>query len=309
MLNLERLRILHAISAYGSVSAAADMLHVTTSAISQQIGKLEREVRQRMLEKNGRGVRLTDAAELLVKHADRIIALVEQAEAELEAHRDVVIGDLSLAAFSTAARGLVPQALIRLRTMHPELRVELSELEAEVTIAMVSRGDLDLAIVVDWQNAPLNVPEGLTRSPLLDDYADIALPLDHPLADRKELELEEIAAGPWISWSRGSICDQWLLYTLRSRAIEPHIAHMAAEYQTQLTLVAAGLGISVVPRLGRGVVPAGVRIVPVRPWLSRHVYAIWRAEAARRPAIRATLEALRFSAALIAPPPSKKRAR
>src|SRR5262245_14648952 len=131
MLNLERLRILHAISAYGSVSAAADILHVTTSAISQQITKLEREVGQRMLDKNGRGVRLTDAAELLVRHADRIMSLVEQAEAELEAHRDVVIGDLSLAAFSTAARGLVPQALLRLRKLHPALRVELSELEAE----------------------------------------------------------------------------------------------------------------------------------------------------------------------------------
>src|ERR1700730_14989747 len=108
MLDLERLRVLHAVARFGSVSAAAEALHVTTSAVSQQMAKLERETGQRLLERRGRGVRLTDAAELLVEHADRLLSLAERAQADLEAHRGAVAGRLTFAAFATAARGLAP---------------------------------------------------------------------------------------------------------------------------------------------------------------------------------------------------------
>ncbi|SRR6266545_1124959 len=296
MLNLERLRLLHAIGTYGSVTAAADVLHVTTSAVSQQMAKLEREVGQPLLERNGRGVRLTSAADLLVGHAGRILALVKAAEADLEAHRDLVYGHLSLAAFATAARGLLPQALQTLRTHHPELAVELTEMEPDEALTLISRGTLDVAVVQDWTNAPLTIPDGLHRAPLLDDVVDVALPADHPLAGRHELNLEDLAAEPWISWTHGSVCTDWLLHMLRTKGHEPHIAHTAAEHPTQLALVAAGLGVTVVPRLGRGVLPDGVLTLPVSPTLTRHVYAAWRADAARRPAIRATLSALRDAA-------------
>src|SRR3954466_12276286 len=115
MLDLERLRALSAGAAYGSVGAPAEVLHVTTSAVSQQVAKLERETGQKLLERNGRGVRLTDAAEILVGHADRILSLVEVAKADLEAHRGAAVGELSVAAFPTAVRGLIAGALGRLR--------------------------------------------------------------------------------------------------------------------------------------------------------------------------------------------------
>ncbi|MDB4967332.1 MAG: transcriptional regulator, LysR family [Myxococcales bacterium] len=293
MLNLERLRVLHAIATYGSVRAASEVLAVTTSAVSQQIGKLEGELGQRLVERNGRGVRLTDAALLLVKHADRIMSLVAEAEADVEAHRGAVVGQLSLAAIPTAARGLAPAALRMLAQWHPQLVVELVEMEPEAALPMVSRGDLDVAIAPDWINAPLAVPDGLVKSALHDDLADIALAIDHPLARRKVIDLHELAHESWISCRRGSICHEWLLLTLRAQGVEPRLAHTAEEFQTQLALVAAGLGVGVVPRLGRDPVPAGVRIVPVRPTLSRRIHAIWRADAARRPAIRAIVKALR----------------
>src|SRR5690348_11387683 len=113
MLDLERLRALQAVSKHGSVRAAAEALHVTTSAVSQQLAKLERETGQQLLERQGRGVRLTDAAELLVSHADRILSLVEEARADLEAHRGAVVGEVWVAAFPTAVRGLIPGALAR----------------------------------------------------------------------------------------------------------------------------------------------------------------------------------------------------
>lgn len=105
MLDLNRLKALHAVAVYGSVGAAAEALMVTPSAISQQLAKLERETGSVLIERNGRGVRLTDAAGLLADHAERILALVETAEADFEALRGEVVGRLSMAAFPTAARG------------------------------------------------------------------------------------------------------------------------------------------------------------------------------------------------------------
>jgi DNA-binding transcriptional LysR family regulator len=295
-MNLERLRILDALARYGSVSGAADALHVTTSAVSQQMSKLEREVSQQLLAKNGRGVRLTDAGRLLAEHSARILSQVELAQSDLEAHRGQVVGELRLSAFPTAARGLFPAALSALRAQHPVLRVRSSELEPEAGIAGVVRGDLDLAVVLDWYNKPMPIPEGLVKAQLLDDPADVALSVDHRLAGRDEVDLAEFADDEWITWGEGEFCHEWLLFTLRSRGVEPIVGHQAAETHTQLALVAAGIGVCVAPRLGRHPMPDGVVIVPLKQRVRRHVFAVWRADADRRPSIRAAVEALRTAA-------------
>ena len=115
MLNLDRLRALHAVSAHGSINAAAETLHVTTSAVSQQLAKLEAETGQVLLERHGRGVRLTPAATALVSRTQRVLSLLEEAEAELEANDSAVAGPITIAAFATAARGLAPRAIASLR--------------------------------------------------------------------------------------------------------------------------------------------------------------------------------------------------
>ncbi|MEO3977426.1 LysR family transcriptional regulator [Streptomyces sp. CAU 1734] len=296
MLNLERLRTLDALARHGSVSGAADGLHVTTSAVSQQMAKLEREVGQQLLARYGRGVRLTDAGRLLADHAARILSQVELAQSAIEAQRGQVVGEVRLGAFPTAARGLFPAAFGTLRAAHPDLRVRCRELEPEQGIEAVIRGDLDLAVVLDWSNKRLPVPGGLAQAHLLDDAPDVAMPADHPLAGRAEADLAEFAEDDWVSWPEGEFCYEWLMFTLRSRGIEPRIAHLAAEHHTQLALIAAGLGVCVTPRLGRGPVPEGVALVPVRPHMRRHVYAVWRTDADRRPSIRAAVEALREAA-------------
>ncbi|MDI5977000.1 LysR family transcriptional regulator [Amycolatopsis magusensis] len=286
MLNLERLRVLRAVSTTGSVSGAAAHLHVTTSAVSQQLARLEREVGQPLLERNGRGIRLTDAAALLAAHADRLLAQVERVEADLARHRGAVAGALSMAAFATAARGLLPGALRALRTDHPGLRVRLDEREPPEAISGLCRGDVDVAVVQDWPESPLELPEGLSRETLLDDPLDLAVPADHE--PRAKLADEE-----WITWTNGQLCHDWLSRTLG----EPRIVHTASEHSTQLALVAAGLGVALLPRLGRDHVPDGVRVVPIDPAPTRQVHALWRTSAARRPAIRATVLALRHAAA------------
>jgi DNA-binding transcriptional LysR family regulator len=292
VLNLERLRTLDALARHGSVSGAAEGLHVTTSAVSQQMAKLEREAGQQLLAKNGRGVRLTDAGRLLAEHAARILSQVELAQSDLEAHRGEVVGELRLAAFPTAARGLFPAALSRLRSVHPDLRVTSRETEPEPAVLAVMRGDFDLAVVLDWYNRPLPMPDGLVKAVILDDTADVAMPSGHRYADRAEVDLEDFAEDDWITWGESEFCHEWLIHTLRSKGIEPRVAHRAEEHPTQLALVGAGLGVCVAPRLGRGPLPEGVRAVPVRQSVERQIYAVWRADADRRPSIRAAVEAL-----------------
>ncbi|WP_406128243.1 LysR family transcriptional regulator [Streptomyces canus] len=296
MLNLERLRTLDALARHGSVSGAAEGLHITTSAVSQQMSKLEREVGQQLLAKNGRGVRLTDAGRLLADHAARILSQVELAQSDLEAQRGQVVGELRLAAFPTAARGLFPAALAGLRSAHPGLRISSSEMEPESAVLAVIRGDYDLAVVLDWYNKPLPMPDGLVKASIVDDTADVAMPATHRHAHRSEVDLEDFADDDWVTWGESEFCHEWLMHTLRSKGIEPRVAHRAEEHPTQIALVGAGLGVCVAPRLGRGPIPEGVRTVPVRQSVSRHIYAVWRADADRRPSIRAAVEALKSAA-------------
>lgn len=297
MLDVDRLRALHAVATHGSVSAAADALGVTTSAVSQKLAKLERDTKARLIERHGRGVRITDAALLLVQHAEEILARVEQAESDFEAHRGDVAGQLSISAFPTAARGLLPTAVTELTRTYPRLDVRLAETEPPEAVREVARGSVDLAVVQDWESLPLAVPEELARQPLIDDVADLALPTTHPLARHKTVDLSRVTGEPWVSSPIGAVCYDLLVYTIRSYDVEPCITHTAAEYETQLALVSAGFGLAILPRLGRGTIPPNVRVVPTRPVIARSVYAIWRRRAGRRPVIRAALATLREAAA------------
>lgn len=293
MLDLDRLRALHAVATYGSVGAAASALNVTTSAVSQKLAKLERETRARLVERNGRGVRLTDAALLLVEHTGEILERVERAESDFEAQRGEVFGTVTLAAFATALRGLLPPVMAEVSKRYPRLTVHLRETEPPDSVRDVGRGNADIAVVQDWHSIPLQLADGLDRMPLVEDIADLAMAASHPLAVRRSVSLRQVVAGPWVSSPPGAVCHDLLVHTIRSYDAEPTIMHVASEYETQLTLVAAGLGLAILPRLGRGPLPAGVVTVPTRPALARSVYAIWRAQVGRRPAIRALVEVLR----------------
>jgi DNA-binding transcriptional LysR family regulator len=294
-MDLERLRVLHAVHTAGSVTGAAQTLHVTTSAISQQMARLEREIGQPLTERLGRGIRLTDAGELLAREAGDLLAHAEQVEACLAGHRGAVAGTLCIAAFATAARGLLPGALHTLRSRYPDLSVSLSEQEPHEAIPALSRGDLDIAVVQEWPDTALAIPASLAQRDLLEDSLDAALPAGHPHAGRDSIAIKELADEDWISWSTGQICHDWLVHTLRAHGAQPRILHTASEHSTQLALVAAGLGAALIPRLGREPAPPSVRFIPISPSPVRRIYALWRASTALRPAIKATLEALQRS--------------
>ncbi|MGW7416053.1 LysR family transcriptional regulator [Streptomyces sp. NPDC054863] len=292
MLDLSRLRALHAVSVHGSVAGAAAALGYTPSAVSQQIAKLERETRTKLVERRGRGIALTEEAVQLAATAQELLSIVERAETTLEERRGLPNGRLSVGAFASAARGLMPGVLAELARRHPALDARLTEVDPHLSVDLVARGALDLAVAHDWDIAPLPAPEGVEQAVIGDDRCDLLVPAGHALAGRTDVRREELAAERWICQPPGTVCHDWLMRTLRAAGYEPDIAHQAEENHTQLALIAAGLGIAMIPRLGRGALPRGVVAVRLEPVPVRRLYALWRTGAARRPAIRETVRVL-----------------
>ncbi|MFF9910263.1 LysR family transcriptional regulator [Streptomyces sp. NPDC013457] len=293
MLDLGRLRALHAVAVHGSVGAAAAALGFSPSAVSQQIAKLERETRTTLLERRGRGVRLTDEAHQLAATAEQLLAIVEEAEVRLEERRGLPSGRLSIGCFASAARGLMPRVLAELATRHPALDARLTEVDPHISVELVERGVIDLAVAHDWDIAPMPVPPGVEHAVIGDDLCDVLVPRDHPMAARASVRREELADERWITQPPGSVCHDWLMRTLRATGYEPRIVHQAEENHTQVALVAAGLGIALVPRLGRGTLPPEVTPIRLDPMPTRRLHALWRTGAARRPAITETVRTLR----------------
>ncbi|WP_229075751.1 LysR family transcriptional regulator [Actinoplanes sp. DH11] len=287
MIDLGRLRALHAVASYGTVLAAGEALHCTPSAVSQQIGKLERETGAVLVEKDGRRLRLTDAGRVLADHAERVLTSVQEAESALAAHRDTVTGRLTVAAFATACRALLPYALRRLAIDHPQLTTGLIEVSPHEGLELLRRGHVDLAVLDDWPEVALRYPASVSTVQLGLDHADLIVPADHHATG--ETGLEAVRHERWISVRAGDVCYEYLIRRLPG--IVPDF--QVGEFETQLTLIAAGLGVGLIPRLARPALPDGVRVVTVTPRPTRRVVIAWRDSSAARPAIRAAEEALR----------------
>ncbi|MFG2295470.1 LysR substrate-binding domain-containing protein [Streptomyces sp. NPDC048603] len=293
MLDLARLRALHAVSVHGSVAAAAAALGYTPSAVSQQIAKLERETRTTLLERRGRGVALTEEARHLAATAQELLAIVERAETTLEERRGLPGGLLTVAAFASAARGLLPGVLAELALRHPALDVRLTEVDPHLSVDLVARGVTDLAVAHDWDIAPLPAPEGVDQARIGEERCDLVVPAGHPFARRPVVRREDLGGQRWVCQPPGMVCHDWLVRTLRDAGCEPEVVHVAEENHTLVALVAAGLGVAVIPRLGTGPLPPGAVAVPLEPAPVRRLYALWRTGAARRPAITETVRTLR----------------
>lgn len=294
MFDVVRARSLHAVARHGTISAAAAALHVTQSALSQQLIKLEREVGQPLLVRRGRGVVLTDAGNLLVEHTDEILTRITETETALEARRGQVVGRMAVAAFATATRAILPAALHQLRLHHPDLRLESREHDPDTALGLLVHGDVDMAIIDEWLPAEPHLPEWVQAAHLIDDVSELALPARHRLLTvAGPISLSACADEHWIAWESGVRAHDWLRRTLHEHGHELHVAHTASEHQTFLSLVAAGLGVALVPRLGRGPVPDGVTLKPLDQPPVRRVFATWRADTTDRPAVQATLAALR----------------
>ncbi|WP_028642417.1 LysR family transcriptional regulator [Nocardioides sp. URHA0020] len=293
MIDFAALTSLRAVDTHGTVVAAADALGFTPSAVSQQVKRLERQTGVPLLERVGRGVILTDHGRHLVDAGVRLLADLEEVESGLHERAGTVAGRLRLTAFSTAMRGLVAPVVHDLLGAHPDLSLSLTEREPWDTIDLVATGQSDLGVVHRWGDVPITIPDHLEATQVAYDVADVIVPLDHPLASRDRVSPGDLVDEGWIATPEGTICRQWLTRMYAGTGRLPRIAHTAIEFDSHLALVRAGLGIALVPRLGRQ--PLGDRLVAVPahdPEPTRDVIAVHRRSMAQSPAVRAVLAAL-----------------
>lgn len=292
MMDLAALRSLEAVQEHGSVVAAAQALGFTPSAVSQQIKRLERQSGVPLLERVGRGVVLSGPGRILVEQGARIAADLERLETDLHAHAGEVTGDLALVGFSTAMRGLIGPVAADLMAAHPALRIRLREAEPWDAVDDVAGGRADVALVHRWGDVVLEIPEHLERRTVHHDEAEVILRDDHPLAARDLLTPLDLADEHWIATPDDTICRQWLSRMYGGTGRLPRIEHVSMEFASHLALVAAGLGIALVPRLGRGPLPAHTVAVRVHdPVPARETIVLWRRSQARSPAVRAVVDA------------------
>jgi len=296
MLDVHRLRLLREVAARGTIAATARALAFTPSAVSQQLSKLETEVGAPLLERSGRGVRLTEVGKVLVAHADVVLRALDRAEVAAHEARGDIGGTLRVGAFASAGTELVAPAIRTLERRAPRLRVELSELEDPDSIVGLRLGELDLIILQDFTNVPSRTPTGLTRHPLLDDPLVLAIPRswEPPGSDA----LAELADRPWIAEPEANPSGRALRHVCRAAGFEPDIRYETLSFQVMAALVARGLGVALVPKLVVRRGRSGIRLIEM-PGMQRTIYAATRHEQVQRPAVRIALEAIRDAAARI----------
>ena len=295
MLDVRRMRVLKEVAARGSFSAAAEALSFTQSAVSQQIAALERESGTTLLERNPRGIRLTDAGRALVQHADAILARLDDAEDELAAIADLPGGRLRIATFQSAGATLVPRALGEFHRRHPDVELTVTQEEVRARELLLS-GEIDLAIVMDFPDSS-TLRDDLELTHLLDDPYEAVLPEGHRLAGRPSVDLAELADDPWIVPPCGMGCREGTLAACKAAGFEPRLAVESEENDQLQAFVAAGLGVAIYPRLALATVRPGVVVKPLTgAGLSRRVWAATPAAGYRSPATDAMLEILRGAA-------------
>jgi DNA-binding transcriptional LysR family regulator len=277
VLEAQRLQVLAEVARAGSIASAARRLAFTPSAVSQQIGKLERDLGCQVLQRHPRGVTLTPVGQALVSHAEAVTGELRAAEQTVQTMLGTQPRRLAVGTFASAGQSLVPGALARFRRHHPDVALSLTDLEPPDGYGLVISGDLDLLITHRYPGMPLPDPRGLHRQlPLR-----IVLPADHPKARSVRLSVTDLADEEWISGGVGEPNRVSLELAARSAGSRPHIAYETRDYQVTLALIEAGLGIALVPAsvLGHTGRP-GIAFRPVEGLsLARAIYLVHRKRA------------------------------
>jgi DNA-binding transcriptional LysR family regulator len=291
MLDVRRMKVLREVAARGSFSAAAEALNFTQSAVSQHIAALERETGTQLVERFSRGVRLTEAGSVLVTHADVILARLDSAEDDLAAIAGLRGGRLRLVCFQSAGATMVPRAVASFHERHPEVELSMREAEPEEAGPLLKSGEVDLALVYDHPATVL--PAELELTHLIDDPYEAILPAGHALAERRQLRLADLAEEPWIASTAAGGCRQITERACQDAGFEPRVAFEADETLAAQALVAAGVGVTVLPRLALATVHPKVLARALAKAPVRRIWAARLPAAYRSPASEAMLQILR----------------
>jgi DNA-binding transcriptional LysR family regulator len=314
MLDLHRLRLLQEFAARGSIARTAAVLGYTPSAVSQQLAVLEREAGIALLDRSARRAELTDAGRRLAGHAERILAMVEEAETDLSAQAQEPAGRVVVTAFPSAAVAFAPALARSLRT-HPSLALVLRQAPAREGLRQVRSGEVDVAIVDDWTSRLAEEVESggsiLTCHHLIRDRLALVVPRAHRAADPGQpVDLRALRFDPWLAAPAGEASRQAVDRMLAAVGVAPPVLSEFEGMSTIVSLVARGIGIAILPRLA---VAAGERRVAVRELphgldLARDIHAVARTASVRRPSVAVILSALRYAAKAMQPRPPGSRA-
>jgi len=285
MLNLGRLRVLCEVVSRGSFSAAAESLAYTQSAVSQAIARLEAETGAELVVRDRRGVRPTAAGATLIDHAEAIFAQVQAAEADLDAVLGIRAGRLRVASFPSAGATLMPLAVATFRERHPGVELTLAEGEPEEIGPRLRAGEFDLALLFEFPGVGEGQPDdvsagrkseagrraggrltvGLRNVALLEDPMHVALPATHPLAGKLAPRLEDLRDEDWVQTSAVSPCAKHVVRSCLAAGFEPHVTFESDDYETVQGLVAAGVGVALIPRLALTRVHSGIVVRELAP--------------------------------------------
>jgi DNA-binding transcriptional LysR family regulator len=296
LLDVRKLRTLREIALHGTIAAAANALKLTPSAASQHISALERDSGVELLVRTGRSVRLTPAGQRLVEHTERVLEQLEVARIDLSTDPDDIAGELHIAASATTIRAVVAPATARLRQRWPALDLGIIERSAEQALSTLATGTVDIALVYDYDLLPTQLPAGVQLELLLTEPVHAAVPV-HIGADGEALELSELANEHWIAPLDGSTGNTFVCRACNQAGFTPEFWALSDDFGSILDLVAAGVGVALVPALGCRDVPPDVAIRElVGPSVQRRVHVATRVGAAGHPTIQAVNAELRTMA-------------
>ncbi|HWE55927.1 MAG TPA: LysR family transcriptional regulator [Acidimicrobiales bacterium] len=302
MIDVRRLVVLQELDRQGTVNAAAGTLHLTPSAVSQQLAALSREVGCQVTEKDGRNLRITPAGKVLLGHADEIVAQMEAMKGDLERHHLGEVGVVRIGAFQTASRQIVVPAAARLATTHERLEVDLSQIDAPQSLQELAAGRLDIALSVEYVDSPPTTDPRFSRLPLLQDEFRALLPARHRLAAKRSIALADLRDEQWIGSLPGSPCHFVTMSACAAAGFAPRVRHQIDDWAITVDLVGAGLGVGLIPGLAFPAPRPDVAIVPLagRP-AARNIVAFTRRGTEESPTIGRVLAAMHESCRDVGP--------
>jgi DNA-binding transcriptional LysR family regulator len=264
--DLRLLKVLREVALRGSFSAAAEALSYSQPAVSQQIARLEAQAGVKLLERGHKGIELTPAGEALVRHTERILAQLAEAEAELTEIASSAHGRLRIASFATAAGTIVPLAVSHFRRVRPGVQVDLRLMDPPLSVPALRRGDFDLVVVEEGGFDKEPSLEGLGVERLMDDVLYAALPADHPLATRRAIALSDLVHEDWMLVGLAGTCSDSnvVLRACQQTGFEPRVAYTSDDYFAIQGLVASGMGVALVPGLALASTREDVAVRPLR---------------------------------------------
>jgi len=292
LLDVGRLRLLREVGRRGTIAAAARALGLTPSAVSQQLAVLEREAGAPLLDRSPRGVVLTGAGQALSTHAEAVIDLLARARADLEQRQGEVAGEVRLATVASAAATIVSNAVLSLRADHPGIEVRVQTAEPGHSIDLLMAGDVDLAVIDEYDYQPVALADYLVITPLRTEPLVVVAPIGR-LAGTAAVDLADLAESDWVMPPDDAACGFAVRAACRAAGFEPRVRWETDDMLLLGRAVAAGHGVAVLPRLAVDESAAAVDVRALAaPILTRRLSAVARSAGTGRPVVQAVLGAL-----------------